>query len=281
MNGIRLAALVVAAISLLCVDLGEAVAQPTQAQIDRMGAGRQGRPGRGSRSSSRTRDSGGDQDRASNNSRTSDRSSNSRRSRSSRSSRSNAIKTNPLFQLFDQDGDGELSLEEIDAASRLLYSLDANEDDAITSDEVKDMVADSGDVDEEDDPPARSSRSRSSSSRSRSDGGQQREQPASGGNPREQQARSGRGSSRGGNAPRTGGRGFGAPQGTGMGGAAAPASGGGGGGDDEFGSYDKDGDGVLKRGEMPRSLRTKFTKMDSNGDKEIDEDEYWDYIDNN
>ena len=50
--------------------------------------------------------------------------------------------------------------------------------------------------------------------------------------------------------------------------------------DDDFAGNDKNDDGVLTRSEMPRSLRTKFTRMDSNGDKEISEAEFYDYIDN-
>ena len=58
------------------------------------------------------------------------------RSRNSRSSKPNAIETNKLMAFFDLDGDGKLSLKEIDAASRMLRSLDANEDDRITGDEL-------------------------------------------------------------------------------------------------------------------------------------------------
>lgn len=55
------------------------------------------------------------------------------------SSRPNAFSSNALLQFLDRDGNGELSLAEIDAAKRLLYSLDANEDDRLTGDEVKDI----------------------------------------------------------------------------------------------------------------------------------------------
>ena len=51
--------------------------------------------------------------------------------------------------------------------------------------------------------------------------------------------------------------------------------------EDDFGGHDKDGDGVLKRSEMPRALRNSFTKMDANRNKEIDEDEFYDFIDGN
>ncbi len=49
--------------------------------------------------------------------------------------------TNKLIQFFDLNSDGQLSLQEIDAAKRLLYSLDANEDDRLTADELKEFGA--------------------------------------------------------------------------------------------------------------------------------------------
>lgn len=61
----------------------------------------------------------------------------SRRGRSS--SKPNPIKTNKLLAFFDKDGDGKLSLSEIDAVSRMLYSLDANEDDRVTPDELEEF----------------------------------------------------------------------------------------------------------------------------------------------
>ena len=139
MNGIRLAVLAVAAIGFLQFDLSEALAQrnPGQDMEDAMKNNPMGNGlNAGTRPSSR-------QD---GNSR-SNRSTRSRRSSRNNSS-GNAIMTNPLFKLFDQNGDGELSLEEIDAASRMLYSLDTNEDDAITADEVEDMVGDKAMMDD-------------------------------------------------------------------------------------------------------------------------------------
>jgi len=63
----------------------------------------------------------------------------SSRSRSSRSSKPNAIETNKLLAFFDLDGNGKLSLKEIDAASRILRSLDSNGDDRITGNELGDF----------------------------------------------------------------------------------------------------------------------------------------------
>lgn len=61
------------------------------------------------------------------------------RSRSTRGSRSNAIESNKLLAFFDLDGDGKLSLKEIDAASRMLRSLDGNGDKRITGDELEEF----------------------------------------------------------------------------------------------------------------------------------------------
>ena len=59
--------------------------------------------------------------------------------RSGRSSRPNAFDSNALLKFFDTDGNGVLTLNEIDAAKRLLYSLDVNEDDRLTQEEVKEF----------------------------------------------------------------------------------------------------------------------------------------------
>lgn len=61
------------------------------------------------------------------------------RSRTSRSSKPNAIKTNKLMAFLDLDGDGKLSLKEIDAASRILRSLDTNGDDRVTGNELEEF----------------------------------------------------------------------------------------------------------------------------------------------
>lgn len=54
-------------------------------------------------------------------------------------SRPSPFQTNKLLAFFDLNRDGQLSLSEIDAAKRLLYSLDANEDDRLTEDELKEF----------------------------------------------------------------------------------------------------------------------------------------------
>ena len=74
--------------------------------------------------------------------RTQGRSSNSRRPSSTqrgRRSQSNAIVANKLLAFLDGNGDGKLSLKEIDAASRILRSLDANEDGRLSGDELEEF----------------------------------------------------------------------------------------------------------------------------------------------
>ena len=61
------------------------------------------------------------------------------RSRSRRTSKPSPFDANKLLAFLDKNGDGKLSLSEIDAASRMLYSLDSNEDDRITPDEVEEF----------------------------------------------------------------------------------------------------------------------------------------------
>jgi len=304
MNGIRLAVIAAAAFVFLPADSAEVMAQNRgQAYADAYGGGQMGPGMKSKKTASPPRGQQQDQPMsgppggiptsrggARSNSRASSSGSRRGSSRSSRSSRGgNAIETNPLFQLLDSNGDGELSLEEIDAASRLLYNLDVNEDDRITADEVEDM-ADGGsnnrsnsrdDFAQQED--SRSSRSSSRSSRGSSSRGSSRGAPGGGGGGVRGGARGGGPSGlTGGNkkheyVPNSKAMGMmggsrGAPGG-GTGNAAAAA-------DDDFAGNDENNDGVLKRSEMPRSLRSKFTKMDTNKDGEIDEDEFYDFIDN-
>lgn len=217
----------------------------------------------------------------------------------------NAIKVNPLFQLFDTDGNGELSLAEIDAASRLLYRLDANEDDRITADEVEDLVG-GGESDPPADPPA-DPRFGQLDQGNRVDPGAGRMGPPAGragggggpkiasmggvdagggrvrngGNSNRGAARMappGTGADRG--APRTGG----GPRTAGMKGVSNNAGRGAGGASNEdagpqFEDYDKNRDGVIKRTEISSSrLRSRFKKMDANGDKDVDRSEFDKYM---
>ena len=305
MNGIRLAVISLSAVFFLSADISEVFAQRGPARgyqeqakraMEEAMRGSLGEdPGRGpgdepaSKSSNSSRSS-----RGTSNSRSSSKSS---RNRSRSRSNNNAIKTNPLFALFDENGDGELSLEEIDAASRLLYSLDANEDDTITADEVEDMAME-GAVDDEDDDDeefedqarSRSSRSSRSSRPSRSGGGKFAGGaggigiPGAGDNA--QSGRGSRGSSRSGGSLGGGGKFAG-----GAGGIGIPGAGDEGGRrgsssnrsndsneSENFSDLDEDEDGVLKRGELPSKLRTKFRRMDANRDGQVDQEEYEEFL---
>ena len=251
MNGIRLAVFAVAAICVFQLQVSEAIAQgpgPGYAEAQRkaqkaMQAAM--RNGGSSKKDNSDRDAPkSNRSRSRRNNRSSSNSNNSNNG-------DNAIKSNPLLQLFDANGDGELSLEEIDAASRLLYSLDTNEDDRITADEVEDMVGQSvatKDDEEEEEPPRsrQSSRERNTASRSRSSN-------------RSSNKRKGMG------IPTIGG--------------AQTMNIGGGNEDADFATSDRDKDGILKRGELPKNLRNDFRKMDANGDGGVDEDEFYDFVD--
>lgn len=271
MNGIRLIVIAVAAIGFLQVDLSRATAQSSQGLAEYY---RNNGPGKNNGSAKKDQEGSATKGSATKGSSTkTSTTSRSRRStrstRSSRSSGNNAITTNPLLKYLDTDGNGELSLEEIDAASRMILELDENRDDAVTSDEVADMggmMADKGMKDKEmmdkgmdknmasKDDDRRSSRSRSRTSRSTASNSRNRKKPD------ENKFKN-----------RMSFNGVGGVDASAGGSAAA---------DDDFAGNDKNDDGVLTRSEMPRSLRTKFTRMDSNGDKEISEAEFYDYIDN-
>lgn len=207
------------------------------------------------------------------------------------SSSVNAIKVNPLFQLFDTDGNGELSLAEIDAASRLLYRLDANEDDRITADEVGDLAGGSsgepnapenprfskGGQDDRSAGSMRPPAGRSGGPRISSMGGAN-----VGGGRARTSGNSGRGSaqmsppSRGSGRGDRGGRG--GPQLGSMRGVSNSAGDGQDGGP-KFEDYDKNGDGVIKRTEISSSrLRAKYKTMDANDDKGVDRAEFDKYM---
>lgn len=71
---------------------------------------------------------------------TQNRNANRRPSRSrNQNAAPNAIQVNKLLALFDRDGDGKLSLKEIDSASRILRSFDTNQDDRIAGDELSEF----------------------------------------------------------------------------------------------------------------------------------------------
>ena len=269
MNGIRLIVIAVAAIGFLQVDLSRATAQSSQGLAEYY---RNNGPGKNNGSAKKDQEGSATKGSSTKTSTTSRSRRSTRSTRSSRSSGNNAITTNPLLKYLDTDGNGELSLEEIDAASRMILELDENRDDAVTSDEVADMggmMADKGMKDKEmmdkgmdknmasKDDDRRSSRSRSRTSRSTASNSRSRTAKKK---PDENAFKNRMSFS-------------------GAGGVASSA-GGTSAADEDFAGNDKNDDGVLTRSEMPRSLRTKFTRMDTNGDKEIDEDEFYDYIDN-
>ena len=114
------------------------------AAINTGGGGRaSSRTSRGRSQSGRGQSGRGQSGRSqANRGRTQGRSSNSRRPSSTqrgRGSQSNAIVANKLLAFLDGNGDGKLSLKEIDAASRILRSLDANEDGRLSSDELEEF----------------------------------------------------------------------------------------------------------------------------------------------
>jgi len=267
MNGIRLAVFAVAAICFFQLQVSEVTAQgpgpgyeeyQRKAQKAMQDAMNGSLPDQESRGASKRGSSKSSKSRS--------RRNNSRRSSNSNNG-DNAIKSNPLLQLFDENGDGELSLEEIDAASRLLYSLDTNEDNRITADEVEDMVApgaDRGRTARNDAPEREPPRSRErSSTPPRSASGRRgkiQAAPGPGG------AGASRGPSRGASAMGI------SPMGTNARGGDDPNA-------EDFEANDRNEDGILKRGELPKSLRSDFRKMDKNGDGGVDEDEFYEFID--
>ena len=119
MNGIRLVVIAVAAIGFLQVDLSRVTAQSAQGLAEHY---RNNGPGKNNGSAKK--DQEGSSTKGSSTRGETSTTSRSRRStrstRSSRSSGNNATTTNPLLKYLDTDGNGELSLEEIDAASRMI-----------------------------------------------------------------------------------------------------------------------------------------------------------------
>lgn len=176
----------------------------------------------------------------------------------------NVFDTNKLIAYFDGDGDGQLSLDEIDAASRLLYALDANADDRLTSDEMEEFAgAGQGSASRGDGSSTRGSGStaRSSNSNNRSTASSRSKRKSKNKNNNSDDRFAGR------LGPLAG-----------MGGFSKSDDNKGSNDKADFNATDKNNDGVLTRNELSARLRAKFSTMDSNGDREVDVDEFDDYM---
>ena len=197
-----------------------------------------------------------------------------RPSRSRSNTGGNVFDTNQLLAFFDGDGDGQLSLKEIDAASRLLYSLDANEDDRLTGDELAEFAGEGGASQ------GSSSRSNASSGSSDKNSGSADKNSGSSDRSKGRQGLSlaSPGASPGGSSSAAPSRPRGRPQGLSIGGTPTASPGSKAAEAADFDKSDKNGDGVIKRGELSARLRARFSKMDSNGDREVDIDEFEDYM---